>query len=79
LWSFSWGRSGASARELAWSILHDSAHDAALAADWCSDFTAEVISLLPRDAFCLTSRDVLDWLYEGRSSSEMLERVLRAS
>jgi hypothetical protein len=62
-WSFAWGRSGASARELAWSILHDSTQDASLADDWCSDFTAEVVSRLPPEAFCLASRDVLDWLY----------------
>jgi hypothetical protein len=69
LWSFSWGRAGASARELAWSILYDSAHDAGLAADWCADFTAEVISRLPRESFCLSSRDVLDWLYDERASA----------
>jgi hypothetical protein len=62
LWSFSWGRSGATARELAWSILYDSAHDPGLANDWCSAFTAEVISHLPHDGFCLASRDVLVWL-----------------
>jgi hypothetical protein len=62
LWSFSWGRSGASARELAWSMLYDSAQDAALAADWCWDFTAEVVARLPWEAFRLESRDVLAWL-----------------
>jgi hypothetical protein len=69
LWSFSWGRSGASARELAWSILYDSAHDVALADDWCASFTAEVISLLPREAFRLESQEVLEWLYEDRPHS----------
>jgi len=63
LWSFTWGRSGASARELAWSILYDCAQDASLASDWCPDFTAEVVSQLPRESFCLASRDVLEWLY----------------
>jgi hypothetical protein len=76
LWSFSWGRSGSSARELAWSVLFDSAHDLGLADDWCSTFTTEVISLLPRDAFRIASRDVIAWL-----SDEQLEgatnRLLR--
>ena len=64
LWSFSWGRGGRSARELAWSILFDSAQDCGLADDWCSTFTADVIARLPRDHFCVAACDVLDWLYE---------------
>jgi hypothetical protein len=67
LWSFSWGRAGASARELAWSMLYDSGHDSRLADDWCSAFTAEVIARLPHDAFCVASRDVMAWLHEERS------------
>jgi hypothetical protein len=61
--SFSWGRSGASARELAWSILYDSSQDVRLAEDWCSDFCVDVVSRLPHDAFCIASRDVLAWLF----------------
>lgn len=66
LGSFSWGRGGAAARELAWSILFDSARDVGLANDWCTDFAAEVISHLPREAFRMTSDDVLSWLHEDR-------------
>jgi hypothetical protein len=62
LWSFSWGRSGSSARELARSVLYDSTDDLGLADDWCSAFTTEVISLLPRDAFRIASEDVIAWL-----------------
>jgi hypothetical protein len=64
LWSFSWGRGGRSARELAWSILFDSAQDAGLADDWCSTFTADVIARLPRDHFRVAVCDVLEWLHE---------------
>ena len=64
LWSFSWGRGGQSARELAWSILFDSAQDARLADDWCSAFTADVVARLPRDRFCVAACDVLEWLYQ---------------
>jgi hypothetical protein len=63
LWSFSWGRGGRSARELAWSILFDSAQDTGLADDWCSTFTADVIAHLPRDHFRVAACDVLEWLY----------------
>jgi hypothetical protein len=64
--SYSWGRSGASARELAWSILYDSAHDRRLADDWCSAFCVEVVSQLPHDAFCIASRDVLAWIFDAQ-------------
>jgi hypothetical protein len=74
--SFSWGRSGSSARELAWSVLYDSAHDPGLADDWCSAFTAEVISLLPRDAFRIASRDVIAWLADERLAGAS-DRLLR--
>jgi uncharacterized protein DUF6166 len=67
VWSFSWGRSGASARELAWAILYDSACDSRLADDWCSAFCSEVVARLPDDAFCVASRDVLGWLFETRT------------
>jgi hypothetical protein len=76
LWSFSWGRSGTSARELAWSILYDSAHDVALANDWCSAFTSEVISLLPRDSFRMASDDVLAWLWDEQLGGAT-DRLLR--
>jgi hypothetical protein len=72
LWSFSWGRLGASARELGWSILYDSAHDVALADDWCASFTADVISRLPREAFCFGSHEVLQWLYDDYPARELL-------
>jgi|BogFormECP03_OM3_1039632.scaffolds.fasta_scaffold02336_2 hypothetical protein len=78
LWSFSWGRSGRSARELAWSVLYDSERDLGLADDWCSDFTTEVISLLPRDAFRIASHDVIAWLSDERlagASDRLLGRV----
>jgi hypothetical protein len=64
--SFSWGRGGAAARELAWSILFDSACDLGSADDWCTDFAAEVVSHLPREAFRMASYDVLIWLHEDR-------------
>lgn len=64
LWSFSWGRAGASARELAWSIIRDCSGDPQLADDWCGAFTAEVIARLPRNAFRIGSLDVLDWLHD---------------
>ena len=70
LWSFSWARAGTSARELAWAVLYDCTHDHRLADDWCADFTATVISLLPHDAFCLSSRDVLAWLHGERPACE---------
>jgi hypothetical protein len=62
--SFSRGRGGRSARELAWSILVDSAQDRGLADDWCSVFTVDVIARLPRDRFRVAACDVLEWLYE---------------
>jgi|SRR5580698_1945972 hypothetical protein len=65
LWSFSWGRGGQSARELAWSILFDSAQDAGVADDWCPAFTADVITRLPHDHFCVAARDVLEWLHQS--------------
>jgi hypothetical protein len=83
VWSFSWGRPGASARELAWSILYDSACDSRLADDWGSDFCSDVVSHLPDDAFCIASRDVLGWLFEARThprtrdlSASGLDRVV---
>ena len=66
LWSFSWGRSGTSARELAWAVLYDSARDPGLADDWRSAFSAEVVSLLPRDTFRIASHEVLAWLWDER-------------
>jgi len=62
LWSFSWGRAGASARELAWCILFDAAQDVTIADDWFIDFTGDVVAQLPFDAFRLTSSEVLAWL-----------------
>jgi hypothetical protein len=76
LWSFSWGRSGSSARELAWSVLYDSVHDPGLADDWCAAFTTEVISLLPRDAFRIASHDVIAWLSDERLAGAT-DRLLR--
>jgi hypothetical protein len=79
LWSFSWGRSGTSARELAWSVLYDSARDVGLANDWCSAFTAEVVSVLPREAFWIASHDVLAWLCDeplAGATERLLRRVL---
>jgi len=79
LWSFSWGRSGSAARELAWSLLCDSAQDPGLADDWCSAFTSEVISLLPRDVFRMSSHEVIAWLSDERlgSASDRLLRHVR--
>jgi hypothetical protein len=76
LWSFSWGRPGTSARELAWSVLYDSAHDPLLADDWCSAFSAEVVSLLPRDTFRIASHEVLAWLWDERLTGAT-DRLLR--
>ncbi len=64
LWSFSWGRPGASARELAWAMIYDSAHDRRLADDWCSELGATLIAHLPHDSFCVAAKDLLDWLCE---------------
>jgi hypothetical protein len=82
LWSFSWGRSGSSARELAWSILYDSAHDLGLAHDWCSAFTSEVISLLRRDAFQIAAQDVIAWLSDEQlagATDRLLRRAMSRS
>jgi hypothetical protein len=78
LWSFSWGRSGSSARELAWSVLYDTVHDPELADDWCSAFATEVISLLPRDAFLMAARDLVAWLSDERvvgATARLLRQV----
>jgi hypothetical protein len=45
-------------------------------ADWCSAFTTEVISLLPRDAFRMTSHDVIAWLSDERLAGAT-DRLLR--
>jgi len=67
--SFSWGRSSASARELAWSIIYDCSHDPQLADDWCSDFCAEVIATLPSEGFRIACNDVGEWLHgEGATA-----------
>jgi len=75
--SFSWGRSGSSSRELAWSVLYDSAHDVGLADDWGSAFTAEVVSRLPRDTFRIASHEVLAWLCDERLTGAT-DRLLRS-
>ena len=78
LWSFSWGRSGSAARELAWSILYDSVRDSSVADDWCSAFTVEVVSLLPREAFRMASHDVIGWLSDERlvgATDRLLDHV----
>jgi hypothetical protein len=62
LWSFSWGRRGASARELAWAILYDSTGEVTLADDWCAAFTSDVIAGLAHAGFRLEMSDVLRWL-----------------
>jgi hypothetical protein len=62
LWSFSWGRRGASARELAWAILYDSTGEVTLADDWCVAFTSDVIAGLAHAGFRLEMCDVLQWL-----------------
>jgi hypothetical protein len=67
LWSFSWGRPGASARELAWSMIYDSARDHQLADDWCSELSTSLIARLPHDSFCIAASDLLAWLYEDSS------------
>ncbi len=74
LWSFSWGRPGTSARELAWSMIYDSAHDRQLADDWCSVLGASLIAHLPHDSFCIAASDLLGWLYEGSSIPRRLSR-----
>jgi hypothetical protein len=59
-------------------VLFDSAHDLALADDWCSAFTTDVISLLPRDAFRMASHDVIAWLSDERlagATDRLLRRV----
>jgi hypothetical protein len=67
LWSFNWGRPGASARELAWSMIYDSARNRQLADDWCSALSASLIARLPHESFCIASSDLLDWLYDDVS------------
>jgi hypothetical protein len=76
VWSFSWGRSGSSARELAWSVLYDSADDRDVADEWCSAFATEVIALLPRDAFLMAARDMIAWL-SGERAVGATARLLR--
>jgi hypothetical protein len=60
--SFSWGRHGALARELAWALLHDCTGDSALADARCGDLGSEVVARLPRESFSLDAKDVLLWL-----------------
>ena len=62
LWSFSWGRRSASARELAWAIIYDSTGEVTLADDWCVAFAADVIAGLAHAGFRLKMCDVLRWL-----------------
>jgi hypothetical protein len=73
--SFSWGRSSASVRELAWSIIYDCSHDPQLADDWCSAFCADVITALPSDGFWIASRDVDEWLHGEGSTSPARHRA----
>jgi hypothetical protein len=71
LWSFSWGRRGASARELAWAILYDSTGEVTLADDWCAAFTSDVIAGLAHVGFQLEMRHVLRWLDCDLTSGEV--------
>jgi hypothetical protein len=72
LWSFSWGRPGASARELAWSMIYDSARDRRLADDWCWELGAALIAHLPHDSFRVAASDLLDWLHGDSSIGDRL-------
>jgi hypothetical protein len=81
--SFAWGRPGGCARELSWSVLFNSTADRAVADDWCAQFTAEVVSRLPRAAFCLPRADVLGWLETDipmlQQAKPVRSQALRAS
>lgn len=69
LWSYSWGRRGISARELAWALLHDATQDERLADDWCGDLGAEIVARLPLDAFTIDASDLELWLEATTSCS----------
>jgi hypothetical protein len=60
--SFSWGRHGALARELAWALLCDCTGDDAVADRRVADFCSEVVAQLPRESFSLAAADIQLWL-----------------
>ena len=65
LTSFSWGRGGLGARELARSIIEHATGSPVLAGRHCRAMTHAVIADLPALGFELTRDDVLAWLEGG--------------
>jgi uncharacterized protein DUF6166 len=59
--SFTWGRSGVLARELAWALLNDSTGDTCLADAWSADFSSQIVAHLPHEGFELFSEDIVSW------------------
>lgn len=59
---FAWGRAGLGARELARSILRDTAGDSGVDDALCTRFVHEVIVRLPQSDFELGRDEVLAWL-----------------
>lgn len=59
---YSWGRTGASVRELARAILIDATRNEMLAERLCRPLTWEVIAQLPADSFRLSRAEVLAWV-----------------
>ena len=62
--SYTWGRSGVGARELARSLLYDATGNAALSERHCRDFTHEILAHLPDPEFVLGREEILTWIAE---------------
>jgi hypothetical protein len=67
--SFSWGRAGIGARELARSIIEHATGSPALAERYCRDMTHAIVAQLPALGFELTRDDVLAWLEDAGAST----------
>jgi hypothetical protein len=63
--SFSWGRAGIGARELARSIIEHATASPALAERYCRDMTHAIIAQLPALGFELTRDEVAAWLEDA--------------
>jgi hypothetical protein len=66
--SFSWGRAGIGARELARAIIEDATGSPALAERHCREMTHALIANLPALGFELDRDDVLAWLQQEATS-----------
>lgn len=60
--TFTWGRAGPGARELARAILWDAATDPALAERFCPELARDLIARLPHIGFELGRGEILTWL-----------------